>query len=152
LVGRPAAPLVAQTEGICNGVAVSCQRTLDQVVFPATHNAMSSADVAGWLFPQQEKGVATQLADGIRGLLLDLHYGVPVEDRVKTDLGSELGSRDKLDKGVGKEGVDAAMRIRNRLAGKEEGRRAVYLCHGFCELGATPFVSALESIHQFLAE
>jgi hypothetical protein len=42
------------------------------------------------------------------------------------------------------------MRIRDRLAGKAEGRRGLYLCHGFCELGATPLVEALQSIHEFL--
>jgi hypothetical protein len=51
---------------------------------------------------------------------------------------------------VGKEGIDAAMRIRDRLAGKEGGPRGLYLCHGFCELGATPLVAALRSIHEFL--
>jgi len=51
--------------------------------------------------------------------------------------------------GVGKEGVDAAMRIRDRLAGKEEGPRGLYLCHGFCELGATRSCGA-PLHHEFL--
>src|SRR6185503_4721061 len=73
-----------------------------------------------------------------------------VEGRVKTDLDSEGSSREKFDRAVGKEGVDAAMRIRDRLAGKQEGPRGLYLCHGFCELGATPFQAALDRIHEFL--
>jgi hypothetical protein len=96
---------------------------------------LSAADIPDWLMPQQEKSIPTQLEDGIRGLLFDVHYGIPVEGRVKTDLDSDLGSREKFDKAVGKEGIDAAMRIRDRLAGKPEGPRGLYLCHGFCELG-----------------
>ena len=53
---------------------------------------------------------------------------------------------------MGKEGLDAAMRIRDRLAGKAEGPRGLYLCHGFCELGATPLPAALEHVHEFLVQ
>jgi len=51
---------------------------------------------------------------------------------------------------LGKEAVDAAMRIRDRMVGKETGPRDVYLGHGFCELGATRFVDSLEKIKEFL--
>ena len=85
-------------------------------------------------------------------MLLDVHYGVPVEGRVKTDLDSETTSREKLERAVGKEGLAAAMRIRDRMAGKEEGARGLYLCHGFCEIGATPFVTALQRVHEFLVQ
>lgn len=148
--GRPRAEAVRPHTNACNGASELCGRRLDEVVFPASHNAMSSADVPDWLFPQHEKGIAVQLEDGVRGLLIDVHYGIPVEGRVKTDLESEAGSREKLEKAVGKDAVDAAMRIRDRLVGKEEGRRGLYLCHGFCELGAVPLVAALERVHEFL--
>ena len=147
---RPAPPSVLTDA--CNGAPELCARRLDQVVFPGSHNSMSAADVANWMFPQQERGIAGQLDDGIRALLLDVHYGVPVAGRVKTDLDSEEGSRDKFEKAVGKEGLDAAMRVRDRLAGEPEGPRGLYLCHGFCELGATPLGDALERIHEFLVE
>ena len=150
LAGRPPAPRAGAADGTCNGAAELCGRRLDEVVFPSTHNAMSAADIPNWMFPQQESGIAGQLEDGIRGLLVDVHYGIPVAGRVKTDLASEIGSRDKLDRAVGKEGVDAAMRIRDRLAGEPEGERGLYLCHGFCELGATPLAAALRAIHEFL--
>jgi len=150
--GRPAAPVASGATDACNGSADLCGRRLDEVVFPSTHNAMSSADIPDWLFPQHEAGIPSQLQDGVRGLLFDVHYGIPVEGRVKTDLDRELGSRDKLDEAVGKEGLDAAMRIRDRLAGKEEGPPGAYLCHGFCELGATPLVTALRGIYQYLVE
>jgi hypothetical protein len=58
----------------CNGVRALCDRTLDQVVLPTAHNAMSAASL-GWTFPNQPVGVPQQLAYGIRGLLWDTHYG-----------------------------------------------------------------------------
>jgi hypothetical protein len=145
---RPAPSSLA--DDACNGAPALCARRLDEVVFPATHNSMSSADVSDWLFPQQERGIPAQLQDGIRALLLDVHYGIPVEGRVKTDLDSETTSREKLEEAVGREAVEAAMRIRDRLVGKEEGARGLYLCHGFCELGALPLADALRRVHEFL--
>ena len=53
---------------------------------------------------------------------------------------------------MGPEGLAAAMRIRDRLTGKVEGPRGLYLCHGFCELGATPLRAALERLHDFLVQ
>ena len=46
--------------------------------------------------------------------------------------------------------VDAALRIRDRLGFEGEGERGMYLCHSFCELGATPLGSVLEDIRTFL--
>ena len=152
LAGRSPTRLVSRPSDACNGLPELCDRRLDEVVFPTTHNSMSAADISNWLFPQQEKGLRGQLDDGIRGLLVDVHYGIPVQGRVKTDLDRELGSRAKLDQAVGVEGLDAAMRIRDRLTGKPEGPSGPYLCHGFCELGATAFVSALARIREFLVE
>ncbi|HVQ30171.1 MAG TPA: hypothetical protein VMV21_11355 [Vicinamibacteria bacterium] len=150
-VGRPrmAPPVVSDA---CNGSSDLCGRRLDEVVFPGTHNSMSSADIPEWMFPQQERGIAGQLDDGIRALLFDVHYGLPVEGRVKTDLDAEGTSRAKLELAVGPEGFAAAMRIRDRLTGKVEGPRGLYLCHGFCELGATPLPAALERLHDFLVQ
>jgi hypothetical protein len=56
----------------CNGYEVLCDRRFDEVVFPTTHNAMSSAD-DGWVAPNQQHGMKRQLEDGIRGMLIDTH-------------------------------------------------------------------------------
>jgi len=151
LFGRPRAVTRPATDA-CNGATQLCARHLDEVVFPGTHNAMSAADIPDWLFPQQEKGIAGQLQDGIRALLLDVHYGIPVENRVKTDFGTDPGLMGKVEKALGKEAVEAATRIRDRLVGKEEGPRDLYLCHGLCELGATPLATVLRQIHEFMVE
>jgi len=44
------------------------------------------------------------------------------------------------------------MRVRDRLVGEPEGPRALYVCHGFCELGAQPLTTVLGQIHDFLVE
>ena len=56
----------------CNGHPDLCDRTLQEVALPATHNSMSSAEDEFWE-PNQEYGIARQLADGIRGFLLDIY-------------------------------------------------------------------------------
>ncbi|HRI61630.1 MAG TPA: hypothetical protein PK228_17950, partial [Saprospiraceae bacterium] len=139
-----------QTIDAVNGYPELCDRRLDEVVFPTTHNSMSGADVPNWLFPNHEKGIEGQLNDGVRAFLIDAHYGVPVEDKVKTMLDDEENARRKYEAALGKEGIDAAMRIRDRLVGADEGKKGVYMCHGFCELGASALVPTLEKMHEFL--
>ncbi len=56
----------------CNGHAELCDRRFDEVTFPMTHNAMSNAE-AEWLLPNQRFGISRQLADGVRGLMLDTY-------------------------------------------------------------------------------
>ena len=56
----------------CNGDASLCDRRYDEVSFASTHNSMSNAD-DHWAAPNQEHGIERQLADGVRGLMLDLH-------------------------------------------------------------------------------
>jgi hypothetical protein len=149
---RPAAPPVALAAGTCNGAAALCERPLDQVTFPGAHNAMSAADVPGWMFPQHERGIASQLTDGVRAFLIDVHYGRPATSAVVTDLDAETTSRAKIEEAVGPEGVEAALRIRNRFAGEDLGRRGLYLCHGFCELGAQPLGPWLATLADFLVQ
>jgi hypothetical protein len=136
----------------CNGDRALCDRRLDQVVFPGAHNSMSAAEFEGWMFPNQELGSVSLLGHGIRALLFDVHYGTPIAGRVKTDIDDEAASRATFEKAIGKEAVDAAMRIHNRLTGPPTGPRAPYLCHGFCELGAQPLVPMLQGVRDFLVE
>jgi hypothetical protein len=149
---RPAQPVVARAAGLCNGSAALCDRRLEQVTFAGAHNAMSAADVPGWMFPQHERGVASQLTDGIRAFLIDVHYGRPAGDTVLTDIDAETKWREKIAEAVGPEGMQAAMRIRDRLAAAEAGARGLYLCHGFCELGAQPLRGWLQTLADFLVQ
>lgn len=152
LLMRPESPPAVQAAGLCNGSSALCDRRLDQVTFAGTHNSMSAADVQGWMLPQQERGISGQLADGIRAFLFDVHYGRPAASAVVTDLDAETTSRQKIEEAVGPEGVEAALRIRNRFAGGDLGPRGLYLCHGFCELGAQPLVPWLSTLADFLVQ
>jgi len=134
----------------CNGSAALCDRRLDQVIFPTSHNSMGGADNAGWMFPNQNASIERQLEDGIRGFLIDAHYGVPVGDKVKTELEDEKAAMAKYDAALGKEGMEAVLRIRDRMAGAEQGERDIYMCHGFCELGALKLVPVLKDMREFL--
>lgn len=148
---RPdAAPVVSTEVVACNGAPELCDRRIDQVSFPATHNAMSNAEMPGWLFPHHSVDFTGQLQYGIRALLIDIHYGFPGAERIKTDLEGEGATREKLVGAVGEEGFEAAQRIRDRMVGVDEGRRGLYFCHGFCELGAYPVAPALKQIRDWL--
>jgi hypothetical protein len=136
----------------CNGSAALCDRTIAQVVFPSTHNSMSAADRPKWLFAQQEAGVGDQLEAGIRGLLIDTHYGVDTDKGVYTLLERGSASRLKLGGPLGDRFVQTAERLRSRIGYRGGGRREVYLCHGFCELGSIEAPEALASIREFLVK
>ena len=146
---REALPPVPAFTDECNGDVALCGKRVDEVVFPGAHNSMSAAEL-GWMFPNQELGSVSLLGYGIRSLLFDVHYGAPVGDQVRTEIDDEAASRAKFEKAIGKEAIDAAMRIRSQLQGLPTGQRAPYLCHGFCELGATPLVPMLEGVRDFL--
>ena len=145
-----AGPLPTGPVTTYNGLAQLGDRRLDQVVIPTSHNSMAGADIPGWMFPNQNAGMRKQLEDGVRGFLIDVHYGMPVGKKVKTDLTNEVNAVAKYEAALGKDGVEAALRIRERMAGQEQGERDVYMCHGFCELGAEKFVPVLEDIRDFL--
>lgn len=67
----PPARTEANSPVACNGDPSLCDRRLDDVTFPGTHNSMSNAD-AGWFAPNQQHGLSRQLEDGIRALMLDV--------------------------------------------------------------------------------
>ena len=113
---------------------------------------MSNAQTTDWMFPHHLKGIPTQLHDGIRALLLDVHRGFPGAARIKTDLEGEKMTHARLEEALGAEGVGAATRIRDRLVGVDEDHPGLYLCHGFCELGAIDFVATLREVRDFLVE
>jgi hypothetical protein len=135
----------------CNGREELCDRPLDRVALAATHNSMS-VPLPGWFSSQQEAPIADQLHDGIRGLLIDTHYADKLPNgKVRTFFGDsdELRRRTKLD-GVSRESFDAALRIRDRIGFEGKGERGMYLCHSFCELGATRLNSVLADLRTFL--
>jgi hypothetical protein len=139
----------------CNGAAVLCGRRLDEVFFAGTHNSFAASDQPGWHFASQRYGISRQLDDGIRALLLDVHYGVydPTTGRVRTDLAAEGSDRNKVAQQV----PPRALRVADRIAGEVgvgslNGQPEPYLCHTLCELGAEPLDRELEVIGRFLKD
>jgi hypothetical protein len=136
----------------CNGSAQLCDRRLNEVVIAATHNSYAGADYPGFLFPGQEGTISTQLEAGVRGLWIDTYYGLPGRrvytetDRIDPALNAQLQEE------LGPKFVAAAEAIRSEIArpGDEEPR--IYLCHGYCELGAVEAEEAFEQIADFLRQ
>lgn len=135
----------------CNGDAELCDRPLDEVTLAATHNSMS-VPLPGWFSALQERPIGEQLEDGIRGLLLDTHYADELANgRTRTHFASADDFRRAIQQdGVSEQSVEAAERLRARLGFRGEGERGIYLCHTFCEIGATPLAGVLDDIHEFL--
>ncbi len=131
---------------VCNGHAALCTRPLNEVAFAATHNSMSAASEEGWLFAAHRDGIAEQLDGGVRGLLIDVWFGFRSVTGVATELlGKDRAAMVEL---YGAEVVEARERIAAGLGPLED--RELYLCHGFCEVGATPLREALQDIRRFL--
>jgi hypothetical protein len=150
-VGSGGTTTAAPAAGPCNGHLALCDRPLPDVALAATHNSMS-ATLPGWFSAMQEGSIADQLRFGIHGLLIDTHYADKLADgRLRTYFGEdakikELARQD----GVSQSAVDAALRTRERLGFKGEGKRGMYLCHTFCELGGTALDEALREIRDYL--
>lgn len=140
-------PLAVTT---CNGSVELCDRPLDEVAFAATHNSMSAATYDDWFFAQQEKGITSQLEDGIRALLIDPHYGVETSAGVATDLEKDFGSRAKIEAGLGSEAVAAAEALRRQIGYQGGGETEVFLCHGFCEIGSIRWIDGMREVRDFL--
>jgi hypothetical protein len=135
----------------CNGHGELCDRPLDRVAFAATHNSMSARSSPGWRFAQQEEGIPSQLAAGIRGLLVDAYYGYPGR-HIFTEVNPDSPIRKRAVADLGPDAVAAADRIRAGISRPKGSERRIYLCHGFCELGATDLDQTFKRIDSFLDE
>jgi len=62
----------------CNGSLNLCSKQYNEVAYLTTHNAFNS-DEDGLFFPNQTYNIASQLNDGVRGLMIDVynHFGTP---------------------------------------------------------------------------
>lgn len=141
----------------CNGYAELCSKQLDELTLPATHNSMSAAEEPGWFAPNQRWGITRQLDDGIRGLLIDTHYGIRRGDgrgfgQVITDLDKENKTRSEVVAELGEETVERAENLVGKLAfgGEQRGTPEPFLCHVLCELGATGFDEELARIDDWM--
>jgi len=139
--------------GKCNGSRVLCERRLNQVAFLGTHNSYAGTGYRGFLFPEQEGTISTQLENGVRGLWIDTYYGVPGKrvftrtDKINPALNAQLKAS------LGPEFEQAGQRIRESVAKPPaDAPTRIYLCHGFCELGAVDAEQAFKDIRSFLEQ
>ena len=65
--------------GQCNGSIDLCSKQYNEVAYLTTHNAFNS-DEDGLSFSNQTYNIASQLDDGVRGLMIDVYdfFGTPV--------------------------------------------------------------------------
>jgi len=108
----------------CNGQKVLCDRPFNEIVLPAAHNAMSSASL-DWILPNQSVAIPEQLSMGIRGFLVDTHYGR-----------------------LGDDGV--VVTDDNRTGTDADGPLGTYFCHEYCQLGASKLAPALRQYTKFI--
>lgn len=140
----------------CNGSAELCDKPLNEVAFLGAHNAMSTAADPGWLFYEQTKSIPAQLDFGVRALLVKTHYGIPTTvnitgaNTVVTDSIAELAVNpiDQDDQYSNAQQAKAKELQANIKV--DPNLRDVYLCHVYCEYGATKFTTALGYVRQFL--
>jgi hypothetical protein len=83
----------------------------------------------------------------VRAILIDTYYGIRSPQGVLTVIDPET-RRPQLVAEHGEEVVAAAERVAATLA--SDGEQEVFLCHSFCELGATPMAAALVDLRDFL--
>ncbi len=110
---------VTATKGTCNGAKELCDRTYDRVVTPMTHNAFSK--VGDFAVPNQSLGLERQLADGIRGMMLDVDYWDPIEQKDTLERFPDLSAPDQA-----------------------------YLCHAACVFGRARLLDSLCVLTDFL--
>ena len=134
----------------CNGYIELCALAVNQMVWPASHNAMSSAayDFYG---AEHTLSVPEQLNGGARFLMLDAYYGYDDHGLVRTNLAG-AGSRAAVAEEHGADALSELDRL-GALTGTADTsgtKNDVYFCHDFCELGAVPASQVLGDIRAFL--
>ncbi len=136
----------------CNGYAPLCGRRVNEVVFAGTHNSMSAADSPGWLIANQAREIAQQLNAGIRAFKISTHYGVGSSPgHIRTDIAAEGDRVNRVSEKLSPEGRAALERLSASAGfGPAKGKRAVWLCHTLCEIGATSMSSFLATVRSFL--
>jgi hypothetical protein len=139
------APKANEARTGCNGYFELCAQPFDQMVWPASHNAMSSS-AYNFLGAEHTITIPEQLVGGVRFLMLDAYNGL-----VRTNL---AGGVDKaaLEKERGKAAVDSLQRI-GALTGTADTsghKQELYFCHDLCELGAVKAVDVFREIDDYL--
>ena len=151
VAGNTTQPRANPTDQGCNGYIELCPEPLNQIVWPASHNAMASA-AYDFLGAEQTETIPDQLNAGVRFLMIDAYYGYDDNGLVRTNLaGGANRAQLRAERG------DAAVHELDRLgaltgvADTSGKKQDVYFCHDFCELGAIPSKQVFNDIDAFLS-
>lgn len=134
----------------CNGSIELCLQPINQIVWPAVHNAMSSVTYDSFS-AENTLSIPQQLDAGARALLLDAYYGYPQRGIVRTNLAG-AANREEIVRDFGRDALAELNRL-GALTGSFDTsgkRRDVYLCHNYCELGAVKASDVFGQINDFL--
>ena len=134
----------------CNGYVELCPQPLNQIVWPASHNAMSSA-AYDFLGAEHTITIPEQLNAGVRFLMIDAYYGYDDKGLVRTNLAGGV-NRDQLRQERGDEAVHELDRLGalTGVADTSGKKQDIYFCHDFCELGAIPSMQVFNDIDVLL--
>lgn len=143
---------VSAKAGGCNGYIELCYLRLNQVMFPGSHNAMSSS-AANFLSAEHTISISEQLNIGARVLMLDLYYGYDDHGLIRTNLAGGA-PREQI---LAEQGADAVAALDRfgALTGSVDTsgkKKDVYLCHDYCELGASKAATELAAIRDFMVK
>lgn len=139
LAGAGAGALVATAlpssspPATCNGYAALCAKSYDAVTSLAAHNAMAASD-AGFINANQDPTMTGQLDNGVRTLLIDLHYWTTPKQVAHYLARLPRRSRAAL----------------APLLSRIDDRPGTWLCHVACQLGASPAIDTLRGIGDWL--
>jgi hypothetical protein len=135
----------------CNGVVGLCDEPLDAVALAGSHNSMSSSAERGWYLGEQRLSISGQLAAGVRALMLDVYPGYVSDGRVRTDLRApktaEAAAADVTEE---QKAALAHLGVTVGAIPPEGADIEAYLCHAYCELGASKMVDKMRDVRDFL--
>jgi hypothetical protein len=125
---------VADARQVCNGHARLCDRSYDEVVYAAAHNAMANSEDR-FLGPAQDPSIVHQLDLGVRALLVDaVRWSAP----------------EKVEQFLGTLSPDVRAALAPYTRGAVSTRQGTWLCHNLCQLGATDAVAQLRGVGDWM--
>ncbi|HTE73778.1 MAG TPA: hypothetical protein VK640_11345 [Actinomycetes bacterium] len=149
----PDPPVADPDHNGCNGSIDLCDRRLDQVALAGSHNAMATTAAPGWFLAEQRLSVVGQLASGVHALMLDVYPGWRSGGVVRTDIRRKETLAAAEDELTAESRAALARLSVTAGAVPDEGDDVrAYLCHGYCELGATDLIESLQGIDDYLAQ
>ncbi len=124
-----------QASRVCNGSPRLCDRPYNDVTYLTSHNAMASSD-RGFLGANQDPDLTAQLDNGVRGMMLDLHYWTTPEQAAPYFASLDPQTAKAL----------------SPLVTTLQPRPGVWLCHEVCQLGADPAIAQLRTVGDWMKD